>query len=327
MAEITEIKNAGRIQATRKRHPRIESFRSTFNLFLKNKLALAGFIITLTYGIIAILDWAHPSWLGIANINNAANFTPGGASALSLAPPTAPTLSHGWWYWFGTTEYQIPILPVMLAALKFDIAYSVLIVVTGMLIGVIIGTISGYLGGAVDETVMRITDIFFSVPSLILVIAITFVLGESLFFVVIALIIIWWPIYARLTRGLTLSVRSMKYIEAATASGSSKIRTIFSHIIPNVLSPTFVQFSLDLGSIVLIFASFDYIGLNKGNPLLPELGQMINWGQTFFTYTTPSGMIMWWPVVIPGIFLLIFTVAVNLMGDGLRDVLDPRLRR
>ena len=99
------------------------------------------------------------------------------------------------------------------------------------------------------------------------------------------------------------------------------VRNVFVHVLPNVLSPVFVQFSLDLGTIVQVFAALDFIGFNKGNPYLPELGNMLTWGETYLSYGA------WWPIVIPGIFLLIFTVSVNLMGDGLRDVLDPKLRR
>jgi peptide/nickel transport system permease protein len=303
---------------TEKRRPRIEDFKYTLKLFIKNKIAFVGFVIVLFYFAITILDFVYPRYLGVSNIDTAASWV----KSLSTAGiPAGPTLSHGWWYIFGETLYFVPIFPVMLAALKTDITYSIIVVLVGASIGMIAGTLSGYFGKLYDEILMRITDVFFSVPYLILAIAVTTVLGFSLENVVIALIIIWWPIYARLTRGVALSIKANKYIEAATASGSSGIRNVFVHVLPNVLSVVFVQFSLDLGSIIQIFAALDFIGFNKGAPLLPELGNMLTWGTTYLT----AGI--WWPIVIPGIFLLIFTVAVNLMGDGLRDVLDPKLRR
>ncbi|MEM3852226.1 MAG: ABC transporter permease, partial [Methanomassiliicoccales archaeon] len=199
-----------------------------------------------------------------------------------------------------------------------------LIVFSGLAIGIILGAISGFFGGYVDEVVMRITDIFFSIPSIVLAIAFVYVLSRDGFSglesLVIALIVIWWPTYARLTRGVTLSVKSMKYIEASIASGASRIGIVFKHVLPNVLSPAFVQLSLDLGSIVLIIAALDFIQLPIISPFVPELGKMINDGESYLV----TGM--WWPVTIPGLFLLLFTVSVNLMGDGLRDVLDPKLR-
>ncbi len=300
-----------------KHRPRVEDFKSTFKLFIKNRLAFVGFVIVLIYFTITILDYVYPSYLGVKDINTIASWVP----QLSSGVPSGPTLSHGWWYIFGETLYFAPIFPVMLAALKTDITYSILIVLTGALIGIILGTMSGYFGKLYDEVLMRVTDIFFSVPTLVLAIAVTVVLGKSLQNVVIALIIIWWPIYARLTRGVSLSIKSNKFIEAATAAGSSGLRNVFVHILPNVLSVVFVQFSLDLGSIIQLFAALDFIGFNEGSPLLPELGNMLTWGTSYLV----SGI--WWPIVIPGIFLLIFTVAINLMGDGLRDVLDPKLRR
>lgn len=318
MTESVNLPQSGVDAQRRKRSPRIENFKSTFKLFFKNRIAFIGFVITLVYAAITILDWVHPQYLGVSNINSLTVFLKG---APVSATPTAPTLSNGWWFYLGTTFNLIPIFPSMLAALKVDITYSVIVVFVGASIGIVLGTMSGYFGGLYDEVLMRVTDIFFTIPQLILAIAISFSLGLSLLTVVISLIIIWWPIYARLTRGISLTIKSQKFIEAATASGSGGFRNVFLHVLPNVLSPVFVQISLDLGSIVLIFAGLEYLGFNFGSAYLPELGNMITLGQTYLA----GGQ--WWTVVFPGVFLLIFTVSVNLMGDGLRDVLDPRLRR
>lgn len=331
MAETTVFKGrAARAEVrVRKRHPFLEDFASTFRAFMSNKIALVGFVIVLIYIGFTIADLTYPYYLGVHNINNINSFNPGGYAAAIPTPPFVLPPSHlkgapSWWFWLGTTEFQDPILPIMLAALKVDIVYSFIIVGSGLVIGILLGSISGFLGGYVDEVLMRITDIFFSIPSLVLAIAFIYVLAQRGFSgldsLVLALIVIWWPTYARLTRGVTLSVKNMKFIEASIASGATRLGIVFKHVIPNVLSPSLVQLSLDLGSIVLILAALDFINLPIISPFVPELGRMIYNGEQYLV----SGI--WWPVTIPGLFLLLFTVSVNLMGDGLRDVLDPKLR-
>jgi peptide/nickel transport system permease protein len=301
------------------RHPKINDYKNTMKLLLKNKLAAVGLVIVLIYFAIAILDTVYPEYLGVSNITSVFQFVHGAIS--SSIPPSPPVFNKGWEYFFGTTEYGVPLFPAILAALKFDMAVSVLIVLIGASIGTIIGTIAGYYGGKLDEVLMRITDIFFTVPFLVLALTIAAVLGPSLQNIILALVIIWWPIYARLARGQALSIKSNKYIEASIAMGSSRIRNVFVHVLPNLLSPAFVQISLDLGSIIQIFATLIFIGIHTGLHNLPELGYLLSIGQPYL----PDGF--WWPIIIPGIFLLIFTISINLLGDGLRDVLDPRLRR
>lgn len=316
MAEVNVFKKNVEPQ---KRNPKLEDMKHTMKLFFKNKLAFSGFVVMMIYFFIALLDFVYPQYLGVTNANTMLSFLYG--QQPQLVPPSPPTLSKGIMYIFGTTQYGIPVLPAMLAALKFDMAYSIAIVAIGVAIGMVIGTASGYLGGMVDEFMMRITDIFFSIPQIVLALAIIYTLGDNFIFIVVAFMIIWWPIYARLSRSLALSTKEMRYVEAATASGSSKFRNIFVHVFPNVLSPIFVQISLDIGIIVQLFASLEFIGLNRGNPYLPELGILINWGNQYIVYGA------WWPIIIPSIFLVVFTIAVSVMGDGLRDVLDPKLRR
>lgn len=325
MAETLTVKG----QKTKRANPKIEDMKHTAKLFFKNKIAFVGMLITAVYFIIALVDVVYPQYLGVTG---SISYLPHYQVPYNL--PVAPTLSKGWWYWFGTTGstgYQLALLPTMLAALKIDLSFSIVIVFSGALIGVVLGTMAGYFGGLIDEILLRITDIFFSVPLLILAIAFTvsfYYIPDS---ILIALIIVWWPIYTRLARSLALSTKSQKYVEAATASGSSGIRNVFSHVLPNVLSPVFVQISLDLGTVVQLFASLVFLqvysaGLTQNTV---ELGNLLVLGQDLFTSVAAGGQIqaIWWPLILPGIFLLIFTVAINLLGDGLRDVLDPRLRR
>ena len=316
----------------KKRNPRLEDIKDTAKLLVKNKLALTGLIISSFYIFFAILDVIYPQYLGVGPgvVTTLTRFT---GPNIVLAPPTDPTFSKGWYYFLGTTYANIPLLPAMLAALYNDIWDSAIVVGSGAVIGILVGTFSGYFGKIVDELVMRITDIFFSIPYLIFAIIMVTVLARvfaadnitipPLTIISVSLIVIWWPTYARLTRSITLSVKSQKFIEASTASGSSRIRNVVVHVIPNVLSPVFVQISLDIGNVILLFATLAFLPLTflNLNEFTPELGSMISSSET---YMLGPG---WFSAVIPAIFLLIFTISINLFGDGLRDVLDPKLRR
>jgi len=314
------------------RHPRVEQFKETFRMLLRNKSGLVGMIIIVIYYIIAILDVVYPAYLGVAHDSTLSDFIPGSArttGVIAFINPYAPGFSHGFGYILGGGTWNIPLLTTMLAAMKFDLGYSTLIVGLGAVIGITLGTVSAYLGGIMDEVMMRITDIFFSVPFIVLAVAITAILGHNYTALIYALIIIWWPIYARLSRSLALQTKSLNYIEAARAAGSSKVRNIFVHIIPNVLSPAFVQISLDIGSIILIFATLDFLGVLYIDPFLgpPELGLLITLGVGGAGAPDYLMIGKWWIFLFPGLMLLIFTVSANLFGDGLRDVLDPKLRR
>jgi len=165
---------------------------------------------------------------------------------------------------------------------------------------------------------MRFTDIFFSIPYLVLAIAVGFTLGRSFTSMVIALIIVWWPIYARYTRSLTLSIKESVFVEAAKAAGASMVRIMFKHILPNTLPPVVVQISLDLGSVVGVFATLAFIGFIP-NANTPELGYLASLGLNY-VQSAP------WTVIFPGLAITLFALSVNLMGDGLRDVIDPRRR-
>ena len=305
-------------EMVKKRHPKLEDYSHTFRLLIKNKIALFGLVVTTFYFVIAILDVVYPQYLGVSNITTIRAW-----AEPPTNPPLAPTLSQGWMHIFGdmeTLSADYPLLPIVFAAIKFDLGYSLLIVVSGALIGTVLGSIAGYKGGYYDEVLLRVTDVFFSVPYLILALAFVFLLGHYVIYAVEALIIVWWPVYTRLARGQALYIKSMKFVEASTASGASSARNILSHVLPNVLSPVFVQISLDLGSVMQLFAVLFFLNVIT-DPYFPELGNIINAGDQW------AAVGIWWPVLIPGLFILLFTVSVNLLGDGLRDVLDPKLRR
>jgi ABC-type dipeptide/oligopeptide/nickel transport system permease subunit len=223
------------------------------------------------------------------------------------------------------------------------IILSVGIVLVGALAGLFLGALSGYYGGWVDEIVMRITDIFLSIPAILLVIAIIIVGKESgiltfnttLLLIAIAFIIVWWPLYARIVRSQSLVVREQRYVEAARASGAGNGRIIIRHVVPNSVYPVFVQMSLDVGTIPLLLAAITFIGfVIWPYPLVPEWGSVAAAGAeilpTVFEQCGVPGAVCaipWWQVLFPGLAIFFFSLSVNFFADGLRDALDPRLRR
>jgi len=286
---------------------RWENTRLSLSVFFANKAAVIGLVIVLAYFADALLVQFVPQLIGISNpgtlVENFYNTV-----------PSPPSLLHP----FGTTYPGIDLLTSMVKAVRIDLYYSVLVVAIGAAVGSIIGVISANVGGLMDEVVMRITDVFFSIPYLILALAVGFVLGRSLLNMSIALAIVWWPLYARYTRSQTLSTKEFTFVEAAKASGVSRLKIMYKHILPNSLPPVFIQISLDLGSIMVIFSTLAFIGFIT-NASVPELGYLSSLGLGYIQ-TAP------WAVIFPGVAITLFALAVNLVGDGLRDVLDPRRR-
>ncbi|MBU0685401.1 MAG: ABC transporter permease [Thermoplasmatota archaeon] len=203
---------------------------------------------------------------------------------------------------------------------RTSMAFAIQVVLVGAAIGLVLGLVSGYKGGILDELVMRFTDIFLSIPGLILVMAIAAVLGRNLNATKLALMAVWWSGYTRLIRGQVLSVRENTYIDAARASGSGELKIMFRHVLPNSWAPMVVAATMDMGTVVLVMAGLSYLGLGAPHGYA-EWGMMINDGQQRFVYGD------WWMIVFPGLAILMFVLAFNLMGDGLRDVLDPKMRR
>ena len=221
---------------------------------------------------------------------------------------------------WGTDNYGGDIYSRIIWASQEDLKISLSVVAVAVSIGAIIGAISGYYGGKFDELVMRVTDIFFAFPGLVLAMAIVMALGtRSLETISIALMITWWPTYARLVRAQVLTEREKLYIEAARSSGASDTRILFSHILPNTIQPVIVQATMDIGSVLLVAAGLAFIGF--GPPVgTAEWGMMIAVGQDYLL-SAP------WMTLFPGLAILVTALAFNLVGDGIRDIMDPKLRR
>jgi len=288
--------------------PKLHEYRLTLRILLESPSSAIGLAIVLAYFVIAAIDFIYPSLIGV---QNAYSLIPDFANTVP-SPPSWPM------HPFGTTFPGIDLYEGVMSAIRVDLWYSLLIVLAGASTGSLLGVLAAYLGGYIDEALMRFTDIFLSIPYLPFAIAVGFVLGRAIGNISVALAIVWWPLYARYARGQALSVKENAYIEAAKASGVGGGETILRHVIPNVLTPVFVQVSLDLGTIVQVFAAFNFIGF-AGNPLLPELGVLISDG---FDYAVAAP----WVILFPGLVILIFAIGVNLLGDVLRDALDPRFR-
>jgi peptide/nickel transport system permease protein len=222
-------------------------------------------------------------------------------------------------YWFGTTDLGQDILSLVIAGARISLLCGIAVVAFASVVGSLIGGIAGYLGGWVDEVLMRVTDIFLSLPSLILAMAVAAALGGGLVEVILALVLSWWPGFARLARGEVIAVREEAFVQSAYAIGASPARILARHILPNVISAIVVKASLDVGFAILAVASLGFIGIGV-KPPTPEWGTLLSGARTLM----PD---YWWTAAFPGLAISIAVLGFNLLGDGLRDVLDPKSRR
>jgi len=228
-----------------------------------------------------------------------------------LKPPSAE-------HWMGTDQLGRDILSRMIYGARISLLIGLVVVGLAASVGIFVGLVAGYTGGWLDESLMRITDIFFAFPALILAMAISGALGPSLTNAMIAIAIVSWPVYARLVRGQVLSLRELEYVAASRSLGASSGRIVWRHILPNTLSPLLVQASFDMGAAILAAAGLSFIGFGT-QPPTPEWGIMVSDGRNYIA--THS-----WLSLYPGLAILLTVAAFNLIGDGLRDALDPRLR-
>jgi peptide/nickel transport system permease protein len=226
----------------------------------------------------------------------------------------APSLAHP----FGTDEFGRDLLSRVIAGASISMRAAATVLVLASGVGFVVGCSAGLLGGWVDEILMRVTDLFLAFPALVLAIAVAATLGPSLTNTMIALSTVYWPWYARLIRGQVLSLRERDYILAARCIGASTARIVWRHLLPNVLPILITQLTLDVGYVVLSTAGLSFLGLGA-QPPTPEWGAMIMTGRGYMRES-------WWYTTFPGLALAWTVLGFNLLGDGLRDFLDPRLR-
>lgn len=237
-----------------------------------------------------------------------------GAMHLSqkLLPPSAA-------HWFGTDEMGDDLFTRVVMATRTSLWVGLTITGIATVVGTPLGVAAGYFGGRLRGVIMRITDVFLCVPGLVLALAIVAALGSGIMHGVIALAVVWWPGYVRLVEAKALTLRSESYVDAARTMGASHARILLTHILPNCISPIVIKASMDMGLAILAAASLGFIGLGA-RPPAPEWGAMIATGRNYMPQD-------WWYSVFPGLFIFLTVLGFNLVGDGLRDLLDPRSAR
>jgi peptide/nickel transport system permease protein len=266
--------------------------------FRRNPLAIAGLGVVLALVLVAAAAPLLATHSPIAQ-----------DLAGRLQPPSAA-------HWLGTDEFGRDIYSRIVYGSRITLYIVGLVVILVGPVGLLIGTVAGYLGSWVDTVLMRITDIFLAFPRLILALALVSALGPGIENAIIAIAITAWPPYARIARAETLTVRSSDFIAAIRLQGASPARIIWGHIMPLCTSSLIVRLTLDMAGIILTAAGLGFLGLGA-QPPLPEWGAMISSGRQYL-------LDQWWVATVPGIAILIVSLGFNLLGDGLRDVLDPK---
>jgi len=281
----------------------------TLRPLFHEKMFLAGLVMVGAMAFIAIFaPWVSPypaQGMGQTTVTSCPQ------SAAGICPPSAQHL-------FGTEQTGRDLMSRIFFGIRTSMEISVLVVLLAVAIGLAVGLSAGYFGGLVDEGLMRVTDVFLSFPHLILALVIVAVLGPGFFDVIIALGATWWPSFARLARAQALEIRSRPYVIVAKAGGVSSRSIIGRHILPNAISPLLVLISVDLGAVILAEAGLSFLGLGV-RPPTADLGVMI--AESVNQITTA-----WWYALFPGLFLTLLVIGFNLLGDTIRDRLDPKLR-
>ena len=225
-----------------------------------------------------------------------------------------PSLDH----WFGTDTLGRDIFSRVLVGSRLSLTAGVLTVLIAGTIGSLFGAVADYFGGLIDDIMMRISEMVMAFPAIILAMTITAALGPSLYNTILAMVIVSWPNYARVMRSMVIHIKQNEYVDAARTMGGSEIRTLFTEVLPNSMGPVIVMATLDLGNAILIFSGLSFLGLGAPPPN-PEWGAMVASGMENFGY--------WWIGSFPGLAIFSISIAANFLGDGLRDYLDPRLRK
>ncbi|MDA8542561.1 ABC transporter permease [Rhodobacteraceae bacterium] len=286
------------------RQVRLRRWTEIFRSLMTNPTTTLGMIIIFLLLAMAIFA----PWLSTPNTPDAYQMPRDwGATRMPPGTPNHP---------LGTTNQGGDVLYGVIWGSRTSLQMSLIVVSVTVVIGVAIGSIAGIVGGWIDETLMRIVDIFLSIPELIFALAVAAILGPSFTNIILSLCIVFWVKYARIMRAQIILIRQADYVQAARVMGDSRLNIFLRDILPNTFTPIAVQATLDMGNIVLVGATLSFIGLSESG--IAEWGVLVSEGQAGIA----SGR--WWASTFPGLMIFLWALAFNLVGDGLRDALDPR---
>jgi peptide/nickel transport system permease protein len=311
----TPIKEITLQRAKVSAYPRLKGFFFSAKRFLKNPLTIIGLVIILFFAFIALFapvlappvyaddpyKMPHTGW---------------------KMDPSPPSLEHP----LGTLQQQYDILYGIIWGTRNAFRIGFFVVLANLITGIILGSIAGYFGGIIDEVIMRITDMFYAIPFLVMAMTLVVVIGRGLTSIVIVLIILGWPTYTRILRGEILAIREKDFVMAARASGASHLKIILKHILPNSIFSILIVASMNIGTVVLTAAALSFLGL--GSPTgYADWGQMVSTCRNWIVGPADNRLAYWYVVFIPGFVIALFVLGWNLLGDAARDVFDPRMRR
>lgn len=298
-ATSTKTFSLGKVLGERK--PMLDDMRHSVYLWKKTPLAFIGTIIIILFLLIALF---------------APLLAPYDAVATDLSHKLeAPSAAHP----FGLDQFGRDVLSRVIMGTRIEVQIIFIISIISIAIGLFVGIVAGYFGGVIDEILMRITDIFLAFPRLVLAMAFAAALRPTLTNAIVAISLVEWTVYARLARAEAIKVRSQPYIEAIKAIGASDAKIMLFHVLPMSISPVIVQLTMRMGTIILTAASLGFLGLGA-QPPLPEWGAIVSDGRSYL-------MNNWWITAFPGMAIAVTVLGFNLLGDGIRDILDPRIRR
>jgi peptide/nickel transport system permease protein len=281
-------------------NPQLEELGRTIRYFRRSPLAITGLMIVVTWILLSVFA------------AQVAPYDPLKQDVKNRLQP--PSVEH----WMGTDQLGRDVMSRVIYGGRISLPVGFLVVGLSTIIGTILGSIAGFAGGALDTGLMRITDMVMAFPAIILAMAIAAALGAGLAKSTMAIVIVWWPSYARVVRSLVISVRENEYVTAARSVGIREHRILVRTVLPNCMAPAIVMATTDLGNAILTFSGLSFLGLGAVPPT-PEWGMMVAQGIQVFD--------QWWVALFPGLAILSVVMGFNFLGDGLRDALDPRLRR
>jgi peptide/nickel transport system permease protein len=296
-------------------HPRLREFKFTLHRIFRNPSALIGFLLILVFLVVAVFApyIAPPKYAHNPYLMPHKGFSP------TPKPPSEANI-------FGTASGQYDIFYGVVWGTRTAFKIGFFVVGIAALVGIALGSIAGYYGGIVDEVLMRVTDVMWAIPTLVLAMTLVVAFGRGLDKIMIALALVGWRWYVRVIRSEILTLRDQDFVQAAKIMGVSDLKIILRHILPNAIYPALIMASMDIGSMVITasFMSFVGLGAPKG---YADWGQMVALARNYIVGPPDDPLKFWYTIVIPGGCIVLFVLGWNLIGDALRDAFDPKLRR